>query len=212
MREGLKILIGSDPLLKIAGEAACGESAVRLAKELRPDVVVLDVAMPRGNGLEAARDICRTAPESKVLVLSAYQDPDLVQQLIDAGVSGYLTKHSAAEELLNAIRQVAAGHPYYSPQIARKMQLRRQQAPLALHGPAKPPRLTRRELEVLTLIATGEPNKAIAYSLGLSIKTVEKHRQAAMDKLNLHDTASLTRYALSKGLVSQGAGQAAART
>src|SRR5512135_1708394 len=102
VREGLKILIAADPSISVAGEANNGEGAVRLAKKLRPDVVLMDLSMPRSNGLEASREICRQVPEVKVLVLSAYQDDETVQRVLDAGVSGYLTKHSAADELLTA--------------------------------------------------------------------------------------------------------------
>lgn len=199
VREGLKILISSDPGLHIAGEANTGKAAVRLARKLQPDVILMDLAMPQGNGLEATRDIRRHAPGSKVLILSAYQDDDTVQQVIDAGVAGYMTKHSAAEELLTAIREVGRGNAYYSPKIARRLKARQTQS--FQQGRTSHPSLTRREEEVVQLIAKGEPNKAIAYHLGLSIKTVEKHRQAAMDKLNIHDVAGLTRYALSKGMV-----------
>jgi len=199
VREGLKILISSDPGLQIAGEANTGKAAVRLARKLQPDVILMDLAMPQGNGLEAARDICRLIPRSKVLVLSAYQDDDTVQQVIDAGASGYMTKHSAADELLTAIREVGRGNVYYSPKIARR--LKAQQSLSFQQGRSAHPKLTPREDEVVRWIAKGEPNKAIAYNLGLSIKTIEKHRQAAMDKLNIHDVASLTRYALAKGMV-----------
>lgn len=210
VREGLKILIGSDPALHIAGEASCGESVVRLARKIKPDVVVMDLAMPGGNGLDATRQICREAPEAKVLVLSAYQDSETVQKMIEAGVVGYLTKHSAADELLDAIRKVGNGTPYYSPNIAKKL---KSSGCLQFQNGRKtgsPRKLTPREQEVLVLIARGQPNKEIAYNLALSVKTVEKHRQAAMDKLNIHDIAGLTRYALEKGLLHMRAGSPAA--
>lgn len=201
VREGLKILIAADSGMEIAGEARNGEAAVRLAKKLRPDVVLMDLSMPCGNGLDASRNICRNVPGAKVLVLSAYQDEDTIQQVLDAGVAGYMTKHSAADELLTAIREVGNGRAYYSPKIAGKIKTRQE------HSPAKgrfagSATLTPREQEVLKMIAQGHPNKEIAFSLGLSIKTVEKHRQAAMDKLNIHEVAGLTRYALAKGLES----------
>jgi DNA-binding NarL/FixJ family response regulator len=202
VREGLKILIGSDPGLQVAGEANNGHSAARLARKLQPDVIVMDLAMPRGSGLEAARHIQRESPNSKVLVLSAYQDEDTVQQVLKAGVAGYLTKHSAADELLTAIRQVGQGKAYFSPKIASQLRDRQR-----FTSPRKPRdgtsgNLTRREQEVLVLIAKGQPNKEIAYNLSLSIKTVEKHRQAAMDKLNIHDIAGLTRYVISKEVIA----------
>ncbi len=202
VREGLKILIRADPGLEIAGEADNGRTAVNLAKKLRPDVVLMDLAMPRANGLDAARDIHRQAPGSRVLVLSAYKDEDTLRRVLDAGVAGYMTKHSAADELLTAIREVGKGNSYFSPAIARQIQGRRQPyGQNARAGAARPRQLTARELEVLGLIVRGQPNKEIAFTLGVSIKTVEKHRQAVMDKLEIHDVAGLTRYALAKGLV-----------
>ena len=201
VREGLKILIGADPRLKIAGEANNGTTAVALARKLQPDIVLLDLAMPKCNGFEASREIRACSPQSRVLVLSAYQDPETVQHLVDAGVAGYLTKHSAAEELLSAIHEVSEGRMYFSGKVAGQLKARQQTRFQTSHAGPQPARLTPREREVVAMIARGDPNKAIAFHLGLSIKTVEKHRQAAMDKLGIHDTAGLTRYALEKGFV-----------
>ncbi|HWH71498.1 MAG TPA: response regulator transcription factor [Candidatus Sulfotelmatobacter sp.] len=199
VREGLKILISSDPEMEIAGEADNGRTAVSLAKALQPDVILMDLAMPKANGLEATRCIRQEAPGCKVLVLSAYQDEDTIRRVLDAGVSGYITKHSAADELLTAIREVEQGNFYYSPAIASRMRTQRR---ISFEtGKSTTPKLTPREQEVLGLIVQGQPNKEIAFTLGLSIKTVEKHRQAIMDKLDIHDVANLTRYALAKALV-----------
>lgn len=200
VRAGLRILISADPELEIAGETNNGQAAVRLARKLQPDVVLMDLAMPKGNGLEASRDISRQVPGSKVLVLSAHQDEEMVQRAMEAGARGYMTKHSAADELLSAIRQVGQGKIYYSPAIAGRLRNRRIKS--ATGGVISHPlSLTRREHEVLELIAQGQPNKQIAGNLGVSIKTVEKHRQAVMDKLGIHDIAGLTRYALDKGIL-----------
>jgi DNA-binding NarL/FixJ family response regulator len=201
VREGLKILIRAEPGFEIAGEADTGADAVEKARKLQPDVVLLDLSMPKGNGLEASRKIRQEAPNTRVLVLSAYQDVDLVQRLVELGVAGYMTKHSAADELLTAIREVSQGRSYYCSRIAGKLKSTRHNSFQAGRAATAPARLTPREQEVLCLIAAGQPNKTIASNLGLSIKTVEKHRQAAMDKLGIHDTASLTRYALERGLV-----------
>jgi DNA-binding NarL/FixJ family response regulator len=202
VREGLKILISADPGMEVSGEAETGQMALRLARKLQPDVVLMDLAMPRGNGLEAARDIRREVPASKILVLSAYKDEDTVRRVIEAGVSGYMTKHSAADELLSAIREVGNGKAYYSSSIASRLRARQRQSFQNGQSLGSAPHLTPRELEVLGLIARGQPNKEIAFTLSVSIKTVEKHRQSVMDKLGIHDIAGLTRYAVSKGLVT----------
>jgi DNA-binding NarL/FixJ family response regulator len=199
VREGLKILISADAGIEIAGEANNGATAVRLARKLQPDVVLMDLAMPKVNGLEATREIRQHVPQSKVLVLSAYKDDETLQKMLAAGVSGYITKHSAAEELLTAIRELSKGNSYFSPAVCGQAKARqRQSVQSGRYGRA---RLTQREVEVLRLIARGQPNKEIAFTLGISIKTIEKHRQAVMDKLDLHDIARLTRYAMAKGLV-----------
>jgi len=202
VREGLKILISADPSMEVAGEAESGQMALRLARKLQPDVVLMDLAMPRGNGVEAARDILREVPRSKVLVLSAYKDEETVQRVIEVGVSGYMTKHSAAEELLTAIREVGKGRTYYCSAVAAHFKTRPRQSIQSAQPVASPPHLTPRELEVLALIARGQPNKEIAFTLGVSIKTVEKHRQSVMDKLGIHDIAGLTRYAVSRNLLT----------
>jgi DNA-binding NarL/FixJ family response regulator len=202
VREGLKILISADPGMEVAGEAETGQMALRLAKKLQPDVVLMDLAMPRGNGLEAARDIRREVPASKVLVLSAYKDEETVQRVIEAGACGYMTKHAAADELLTAIREVGSGKAFFCTAIAGNLKARQRQSFQNGQPIATPPHLTPRELEVLGLIARGQPNKEIAFTLGVSIKTIEKHRQSVMDKLGIHDIAGLTRYAVSKNLVT----------
>jgi len=202
VRQGLKILISADPGLEVAGEAETGQMALRLAKKLQPDVVLMDLAMPRGNGLEAAREIRREVPSSRVLVLSAYKDEETIQQVMQAGASGYMTKNSAADELLNAIREVGNGKVYYSASIMHKLKAQQRNTLSNNRFPVSPAHLTPRETEVLALIARGQPNKEIAFTLGVSIKTIEKHRQSVMDKLGLHDIAGLTRYAVSKGLTN----------
>ena len=200
VRAGLKVLISSDAGIEITGEANNGATAVRLARKLKPDIVLMDLAMPKVNGLEATREIRQKSPRSKVLVLSAYKDDETFQRVLDAGVSGYVSKHSAAEELLMAIRELGKGNSYFSPGLTARAKVRQGQA-LQQEGHFSNAKLTKRESEVLGLIALGQPNKEIAYTLGVSIKTVEKHRQAVMDKLDVHDIAGLTRYAMAKGLV-----------
>jgi len=204
VREGLRVLIGADPELEIAGEASSGAAAVRLARDLRPDVVLMDLAMPNTNGMEATRTISGQSPRTRVLVLSAYQDDETVREALQNGAVGYVSKHSAASELLTAIREVSRGKRFCSARIANRLRALERSADKQARSGGPPATLTPREREVLLRVAQGQANKQVAGSLGLSIKTVEKHRQAAMDKLNLHDTASLTRYAIAKGLVSPG--------
>ena len=204
VRQGLRALLEAEGDIAVVGEAENGRQAVAQAKKTLPDVVVMDVAMPGMNGLEATRQILRNVPSSKVLVLTSYGDDDYVTQLIEAGAAGYLVKQTAAADLLKAIREVHHGNVFFSPSIAKRL---RQQESEALAGgqpsASRTGRLTSREAEVLQLVAEGFANKQIAVELSISIKTVEKHRQQAMNKLNIHDIAGLTRYAMSKGWVER---------
>ena len=206
VRQGLRALLEAEGDIAVVGEAENGRQAVAQAKKTLPDVVVMDVAMPGMNGLEATRQIVRNVPSSKVLVLTSYGDDDYVNQLLEAGATGYLVKQTAAADLLKAIREVHHGNAFFSPSIAKRL---RQQESEALAGGQTPAsrtgRLTSREAEVLQLVAEGFANKQIAAELSISIKTVEKHRQQAMNKLNIHDIAGLTRYAISKGWVERAA-------
>ncbi len=205
VRQGLRALLESEGDIRVVGEAENGRRAVGLAKKTRPDVVVMDVAMPVLNGIEATRQITKHLPSAKVLGLTSYGDGDYVTQLMQAGASGFLIKHTAAEDLLKAIREVTRGGSFCSPTITRRL---RQQPPDG-RGDAQPSMrtgvLTSRESEVLQLIAEGFANKQVAAELSISIKTVEKHRQQVMNKLNIHDIAGLTRYAIAKGWVERGA-------
>jgi len=203
VRQGLRALLSAEEDMEVIGEAENGRQAVGLAKkDPPPDVVVMDVAMPLLNGLEATRQILKAVPTAKVLVLTSYGDDECVQQLMHAGACGYLIKQTAANDLLRAIREVRRGNAFFSPAIARR--LRDQCRDVFTTGPAKKPtELTSREAEVLQLIAEGFSNKQIASELSISIKTVEKHRQQVMNKLNIHDVAGLTRYAISKGLIER---------
>ena len=201
VRQGLKILIRADPEMEVSGEAANGRQALQMAKKTQPDVVVMDVAMPIMNGLEATRNILRQQPRSKVLVLSSYSDDESVQKLVQAGAAGYLTKHSASTDLLEAIRQVNNGNSFFSPFIAQRLRNQLRQRLIKGESVPKKSELTRRERQVLTLIAEGLTSKQIAARLKLSSKTIEKHRQQVMDKLNIHEIAGLTRYAASRQLV-----------
>ena len=207
VRQGLRALLVAEGDIEIVGEADNGRQAVQLAKKFLPNVVVMDIAMPVLNGLEATRQIARALPSTKVLVLSSYSDDDYVQQLTEAGAAGYLVKQTAANELLKAIREAHKGNAYFSPAIAKR--LRDHCRKTFVSGQPMKRRsdyLTTREAEVLQLIAEGRANKQIAAELCISIKTVEKHRQQVMNKLGIHDVAGLTRHAISKGIIESGQG------
>jgi len=203
VREGLRALLKLEMDIAVVGEAENGRQAVALAAELSPDVLVLDIAMPLLNGLEAARQILRSSPSTKVLMLSAHSDDVYVAQVMELGASGYLDKQTAAHVLPDAIRAVFNGKTFFSPGISRRITQRRMKAE-ARGGGMKSRALTTREIEVLQLIAEGKANKETAYELKISIKTVEKHRQNLMEKLEIHDTAGLTRYAISTGVIESG--------
>ena len=202
VRQGLRMLIEGEPDISVVGEAENGLQTVQMARKLRPDVVVLDVAMPHLNGLEVTRRITRDLPDTRVLVLSSYSDEEYVQQLTEQGASGYLVKQTAGNELIKAIREAHKGNAFFSPTISKRFLDQCRDAFSRKERAAKKTgRLTSREAEVLQLIAEGRANKQIASELGISIKTVEKHRQQVMNKLGIHDVAGLTRHAITKGIV-----------
>jgi DNA-binding NarL/FixJ family response regulator len=203
VRQGLKVLVASEPDFEVVGEAENGRQAVQMAGSLSPDIVVMDIAMPVLNGLEATRQITRDHPSVKVLILSSYSDDEYVQQVTEAGAAGYLVKQTAATELLKGMREAQKGNAYYSPAVAKQL---RDHCRDAMASGKEPPKrrgdyLTTREAEVLQLIAEGRANKQIAAELCISIKTVEKHRQQVMNKLGIHDVAGLTRHAIAKGII-----------
>jgi DNA-binding NarL/FixJ family response regulator len=202
VRQGLRALLVAEGDIDIIAEAETGREAVQLAERLRPEVVVMDLAMPLLNGWEATRQILKTIPSVRIVVLSTYGDDEHIQQAIAAGAAAYLLKQTAAADLVKAIREVKKGNAYFSPAIAKR--LREQTCGVSSElDPAKPTAadLTPREAEVLQLIAEGFANKQIAAELGLSVKTVEKHRQQVMHKLNIHDIAGLVRHAADKGII-----------
>jgi len=203
VRQGLRALLQAEEDMEVAGEAENGRQAVGMARKDPPDVIIMDIAMPLLNGLEATRQILKNQPSAKVLVLTSYGDDDCVTQLMKAGAVGYLIKQTAANELLKAIREVYRGNAFFSPAIAKRLRDQCREAFTTGSATGKLGELTSRESEVLQLIAEGFSNKQIAAELGISIKTVEKHRQQVMNKLNIHDVAGLTRYAISKGLVER---------
>jgi DNA-binding NarL/FixJ family response regulator len=201
VREGFRSLLKHEDDIEVVGEAETGRQAVRLTQKLRPAVVVMDIAMPLLNGLEATRQIRREFPETKVLILSAHSDDAYVEQVATLGAAGFLLKQTSSHVLATAIREVQKGHTFFSPAVSRRVQTRKQKA--ANRGASKTTgnQLSSREVEVLQLIAEGKPNKQIAAELGVSFKTVDKHRQHLMSKLDIHDTAGLTRYAITEGII-----------
>jgi DNA-binding NarL/FixJ family response regulator len=201
MRDALVNILERHKDIKVVGQASDGREGAEIAEKLKPDVVTLDVAMPNLNGLDAARHIRRKSATTRIIMLTAYEDDLYIQHALEAGVDGYVTKHSAAETLAKAVREVAKGDKAYSPNVKRRIpQYEKSDGGRKLLR-RKSDTLTARETEVLQLIAEGNANKQTADKLGISIKTVEKHRQAVMNKLHIHDTAGLTRYAISAGMV-----------
>jgi len=202
VRQGLRLLLEADGDIEIVGEAKTGREAVQMTRELHPEIVVMDIAMPMLNGLEATRQILKTFPKTKVLILSAHSDPEYIEQVVKAGALGYLVKQSSGDILTKAIRELHYGRTFFTPSIARhlkdKYEKSSDDAGLRKKSGTE---LTSRESELLQLIAEGQANKQIASELGISIKTVEKHRQHLMEKLNIHEIAGLTRFAIAAGII-----------
>jgi len=196
VRKGFRLILEAQPDMEIAGEAGNGREAVELAEKLHPDVVVMDVAMPELNGIEATRRLASSSPHTRVLALSMHKDSVYVREILRAGARGYLLKDSIDTDLINAVRAVAKGDGYISPGVSDAVLTdyrRHVTDPLDL--------LTSREREVLQMIAESKTNKEIAVALNLSVYTVEAHRGKIMEKLNLHSTGELVRFAVRHGLV-----------
>ena len=203
VREGLVALLKLEDDIDVVGEAANGRLAVEMTRKLCPNVVVMDIAMPLLNGLEATRQILEEMPDTRVLILSAHSDDAYVAHFLELGAAGYLIKQTAANILPKAIREVCKGKTFFSPSISNRLRVHRQKSQELgeLGTKNEAIRLTSRETEVLQLIAEGKANKQTADELNISIKTVEKHRQTLMKKLEIHDTAGLTRYAIATGVI-----------
>ncbi len=202
VREGFRKMLELEKDIAVVGEARDGRQAILLAKKLLPDVVLMDIAMPLLNGLEATRQLLKTLPKIKVLMLSAHSDDAYVKNATDSGAVGFLLKQTSAHEVCQAIREVHGGKTFFSPSISRRLdQFRDQESNRTGRMNRKSAELTSREMEVLQLVAEGKANKETAAELGIGIKTVEKHREHLMEKLNIHDTAGLTRYAISAGII-----------
>jgi len=202
VREGLRVLIEAFGDIEIVGEAKTGREAVKMVNDLRPEIVVMDIAMPSLNGLQATRQILKAHPGAKVLILSAHGDPEYVEAVVKVGARGYLLKQSSSKVVASAIRELQKGRMFFTPSIAKRLKAEYQKSPTGVGlRKKKEIQLTLREAELLQLIAEGQVNKQIASELGISIKTVEKHRQHLMRKLDIHDVAGLTRYAISTGII-----------
>ena len=202
VREGFRSLLEHERDIEVIGEAETGRQAVQLTRKLRPSVVVMDIAMPLLNGLEATRQIRKEFPETRILILSAHSDDAYVEQVTELGAAGFLPKQTSSHDLATAIREVHKGNTFFSPEITRRLKARnRDSVDREGNRKTKNNRLSSREVEVLQLIAEGRPNKQVAAELGVSFKTVDKHRQHLMAKLNIHDVAGLTRYAIAEGII-----------
>ena len=201
VREGFRKMIELEADLEVVGEAGDGRQAVELAKKIRPAVVLMDIAMPRLNGLEATRQILKVLPATKVLMLSAHSDLAYVNNATESGAVGFLLKQTSAHDVCQAIREVAAGKTFFSSSVTKRLKRFHPASSVRAGLLHKQAVLTSREREVLQLIAEGKANKEIAAELGIGTKTVEKHREHLMQKLDIHDTAGLTRYAISAGVI-----------
>jgi two-component system nitrate/nitrite response regulator NarL len=199
VRKGLQTCLAKRGNLKVVGEAADGDEALRKARDLSPDVVLMDISMPGMNGLAVTEVLRKEAPEMKVLVLSVHSNKDYIFRVIQAGAHGYVSKEAPPEELIRAIESVHGGEPHFSEDIARAALNE-----FVSSGGKKEPfaQLTSREREVLVLIAEGQSNKEIADRLGIGVRTIETHRERIMRRLGIHSVAGLTKYAIANGLIS----------
>jgi len=202
VRKGLRFLLERQEDMEVVGEAADGREAVHLAEQLHPSVVVMDIAMPQLNGIDAAAQILRSSPDTRVIILSMYADEEFLVRALTTGIRGYLLKDSAENDLVRAVRAAASGRCFFSPAIAqalaedyvRQLQHKGLQDSYEL--------LTQREKEILQLLAEGRSNKEVATVLNVSPYTVETHRTHLMQKLNLHNTAEIVLYAVRKKIIA----------
>lgn len=195
VREGIKLLVNSQPDMEVIGEADDGERAIKMAIELRPDLLLMDISMPNMNGLKATKRLRAMSSDIRILTLTRHTDDGYLQQLIGAGANGYVLKQSAPSDLVNAIRSVCSGNSYLDPALTRKVMGGYASRASSLRGEGKS-ELTDRENEVLRLIAFGYSNKEIATRLDLSVKTIEAHKSNAMRRLGIASRTDIVRYAI----------------
>lgn len=202
VREGLSMMLKLEPDMDVLGEARDGREAVDLAMKLHPDVLLMDIAMPGLNGLEATRQLVKMLPSVRIIILTAHCDDAYINSTVASGAVGFLLKQDSTHDVCRAIREVHRGGIYYSTSISKRfLRINPQTRDRSGKMARKASQLTPREMEVLQLIAEGKANKETAAELGISIKTVEKHRGHLMQKLDIHDTAGLTRHAISEGII-----------
>ena len=203
LREGLRALLSADPQFDVVGEAGDGRDAIRCCDELVPDLVLMDLSMPKMHGFDAIKEIKRQSPEIKIVVLTVHKTDEYILATLQAGADGYVLKDATQSELVMAIRNVLVGKRYLSPGISEKVIEGYLEGKETIRTSSAWETLTRREREILKLIAEGYKNKEAADHLCISLKTVEKHRANLMKKLDLHNAAELTAFAMEKGLVDR---------
>jgi two-component system response regulator NreC len=201
MREGLRALLNSDPEFEVVGEAEDGLEAVKAVQRLKPDLVIMDLSMPKMNGVGAIREIKRASPQTKIVVLTVHRNEEYILASFQAGSDGYVLKYASHEELVSAIRTVSKGQPYLSPAVSAVVLEAYLESQRGIEGRSPCRSLTPRETELLKLVAEGYKNKQIAELLGISVKTVERHRANLMKKLDLHSGPALTAFAVEAGLI-----------
>ena len=202
VRQGLRMIVNDEADMEVVGEAGDGRAAIELAKQLKPDIVLMDISMPELNGLRAAATLKRVMPDTKIVTLTRHTDDAYMQELFQAGVSGYVLKQSSATELTKAIRTVADGGQYLDPALTAKVLLGFGEK-TRLRGERASHKLTSREQEVLHDIALGYSNKEIAEKLGISVKTIETHKNSSMQKLGLTSRRDIVRYAILRGWMKE---------
>ena len=203
LREGLRALLTADPGFEVVGEARDGREAVRCVEKLGPELILMDLSMPRMSGMEAIREIKKRYPETKIIALTVHKTEEYLLNTLQAGADGFVLKDATHDELIMAIKNVMGGKSYLSPAVSEKVIEGYLQGKKSTRSRSTWESLSQREREVLKLIAEGYKNKEIAGDLCISLKTVEKHRANLMKKLDLHNAAALTVYAVDKGLVNR---------